>query len=149
MYKIFLLLSMLICNVAAIDKTQAIFANPTQEARYKALSSELRCVVCQNQSLSDSNAELAQDLREQVRTMIIQGQTDEQIIEFLVSRYGDFVLYRPPFKTSTILLWIMPFGLLLVGIIMLIRMIRRQQLAAAPLTTEEQSKLKQLLDEQG
>lgn len=151
MYRFFILFSCLIYSTFsfAIDKTPAAFSDPSQEVRYKALSAELRCVVCQNQSLADSNAELAQDLRDQVRTMIIQGQSDAQIIEFLVSRYGDFVLYRPPFKTSTVLLWGAPGMLLLLGMGLLIRIIRRQQIAPAPteLSEVERDKLQQLLDE--
>jgi cytochrome c-type biogenesis protein CcmH len=151
MYRIILLFSLLISSAVAtaIDKTTAVFSDPTQEMRYKALSAELRCVVCQNQSLADSNAELAQDLRDQVRTLIIQGQSDAQIIEFLVSRYGDFVLYRPPFKASTAVLWIAPGLLLLFGIGILIYFIRRQQTAPAQqdLSSTERDKLKHLLDE--
>jgi len=151
MYRIILLFSLLISSVVAtaIDKTTAIFSDPSQEIRYKALSAELRCVVCQNQSLADSNAELAQDLRDQVRTLIVQGQSDAQIIEFLVSRYGDFVLYRPPFKASTAVLWVAPALLLLLGIGILIYFIRRQQTTVPPqdLSSSERDKLKHLLDE--
>ncbi|MEY8689146.1 MAG: cytochrome c-type biogenesis protein [Leptothrix sp. (in: b-proteobacteria)] len=89
-------------------------ADPVLEARMLAITSELRCLVCQNQTIADSHADLATDLREQVREMLQKGQTNEQIIQYMTDRYGDFVLYRPPFKATTALLWIGP-GLLLVG----------------------------------
>ena len=80
------------------------FANPQQETRYKKIIAELRCLVCQNQILADSNADLAKDLRKKTHAMILSGQSDTQIIDFMAARYGDFVRYRPPFKPSTILL---------------------------------------------
>ncbi|MGZ5063772.1 MAG: cytochrome c-type biogenesis protein [Usitatibacter sp.] len=86
------------------------------EARLKALAEELRCLVCQNQTIADSNAPLALDLRNQIRTQIAQGRSDTEIREYMVDRYGDFVLYRPPFKATTVLLWIGPFALLAFGI---------------------------------
>ena len=91
--------------------------DPETDRRLRALSAELRCLVCQNQSLADSNAELAVDLRRQVEDMIARGDSDTQIKTFLVERYGDFVLYRPPVQRNTALLWFGPFALLLVGAI--------------------------------
>lgn len=85
------------------------------ESRLKALSEELRCLVCQNQSLADSNADLAIDLRNQVKTLVEQGKTDAQIKHYMVERYGDFVLFKPPVQTNTWLLWFGPFLLLLFG----------------------------------
>ena len=82
------------------------FDDPVQEARYKKLIAELRCLVCQNQNLADSNAELAQDLRNKTYEMVRAGQSDEDIIGYMVQRYGDFVLYRPPLKATTVLLWL-------------------------------------------
>lgn len=87
---------------------------PVPEARYQGLINELRCLVCQNQTIAESNAPLAADLREQVRSQIAAGKSDAEIIDFVTARYGDFVLYRPPFKARTWLLWIGPFVLLLV-----------------------------------
>ena len=88
--------------------------NPALEARVMKISSELRCLVCQNQTIADSHADLAVDLRRQVREMLQQGQTEQQITDYMTARYGDFVLYRPPFKPLTALLWIGP-GLMVVG----------------------------------
>jgi len=85
------------------------------EARYRALIGELRCLVCQNQSIADSNAPLAADLREQVRLQIAAGRSDEEIIDYLTARYGDFVRYRPAFTSRTLMLWLGPFALLLLG----------------------------------
>jgi cytochrome c-type biogenesis protein CcmH len=95
--------------------------------RIRQLEEKLRCLVCQNQSLADSNAELAGDLRKQVREQVAAGRSDEQIIEFLVQRYGDFVLYEPPFKATTALLWIGPFALLLGAGAFLIVVLRRRR----------------------
>jgi cytochrome c-type biogenesis protein CcmH len=85
------------------------------EQRLKDLAEELRCLVCQNQTIADSNAPLALDLRNQIRQQVAQGRTDDQIREYMVARYGDFVLYRPPLKTTTVMLWLGPLALLLVG----------------------------------
>ncbi len=136
--------------VYAVDKNPLTFTNPSQESRYQNLTTELRCVVCQNQSVADSNAELAQDIRDLVRNMIIQGQSDAEITRFLVERYGDFVLYNPPVKAKTYLLWLGPGILLFVGLIGLGYFIyRHAQTTAIPpaLTTTEQQKIKQLLGE--
>jgi cytochrome c-type biogenesis protein CcmH len=100
------------------------------EQRVRQLEEKLRCLVCQNQTLADSNAELAGDLRRQVREQVAAGRSDEEIIGFLVQRYGDFVLYDPPFKATTALLWIGPFALLLVAAMLLIVTLRRRRNAA-------------------
>jgi cytochrome c-type biogenesis protein CcmH len=97
--------------------------------RIRKLEEKLRCLVCQNQTLADSNAELAGDLRKQVRDQVAAGKSDEQIVEFLVQRYGDFVLYEPPFKATTALLWIGPFVLLLVAGAVLVVTLRRRRAA--------------------
>jgi cytochrome c-type biogenesis protein CcmH len=102
------------------------FDNPEQQALYKQLIEELRCLVCQNQNLADSNAELALDLRQQTYEMIKSGANREEIVTYMVQRYGDFVLYRPPFNTSTALLWIGPFVILGIGVAVLIGFIRRR-----------------------
>ena len=101
-------------------------ADPVLEARMTRIAAELRCLVCQNQTIADSNADLAQDLRRQVREMIQRGQTDAQIIEFMTARYGDFVLYRPPLKASTALLWFGPALLLVGGLAVLLLVLRRR-----------------------
>jgi cytochrome c-type biogenesis protein CcmH len=124
------------------------FSGNVEEHRYKELLAELRCLVCQNQSLADSDAELAQDLRLEVYELMQEGRSDAQIREFLVTRYGDFVLYEPPLKPSTYLLWSGPFVLLALGLLMLFRTIRqRRQLHEAEFSAAEQERLKQLLGE--
>ena len=92
-----------------------IFEDPEQEARYNQLTVELRCLVCQNQSLADSDAGLAEDLRQEVLRLMRDGKSDEETKSFLVARYGDFVLYRPPLQTNTLLLWLGPGAILLIG----------------------------------
>lgn len=126
------------------------FETPEQEARFKTLSGQLRCLVCQNQSIGDSNAELAQDLRREVYEMIKAGQSDQQIVTFLVDRYGDFVLYKPPVTTTTALLWAGPFLLIAIGLVLLIRFIRTRVAATAAddvaLSSEEQARLDAVLE---
>ena len=112
---------------AAADEAKPLAENPQVEARLKALAVELRCLVCQNQTLADSNAPLAEDLRREVREMIAKNMSDQEIIDFLVARYGDFVLYRPPWRATTTLLWLGPFLLLAVGATTLILALRRRQ----------------------
>ncbi|MDJ0889898.1 MAG: cytochrome c-type biogenesis protein CcmH [Gammaproteobacteria bacterium] len=123
------------------------FDDPEQEARYKRLIAELRCLVCQNQNLADSNADLAKDLRNQTYTMIEAGKSDEEIVTFMVNRYGDFVLYRPPIKTTTFLLWFGPLILVVVAGMVLILQVRRRSLnrPAAQLSEQERQKLRTLL----
>jgi cytochrome c-type biogenesis protein CcmH len=101
-------------QVFAIDPQQS-FSNPADQQRYKQLTSEIRCLVCQNETIADSTALLANDLRREVRRMVEEGMTDAEIKDFLVSRYGDFVLYRPQFKSTTALLWLAPLLLLIIG----------------------------------
>ena len=120
--------------------------DPVLEARLMKLSAELRCLVCQNQSLADSHADLAVDLRNQVREQMRAGKSDAEIRDWLTQRYGDFVLYRPPLKTSTVLLWVGPLVLLLVAVTaLLITVRRRRQRPATELTAEEQARAEQLL----
>jgi cytochrome c-type biogenesis protein CcmH len=129
----------------------AVAADPVAEKRLLKLSEELRCLVCQNQNIADSNAELAQDLRREIRTMIGAGKSDKEIIDFMVVRYGDFVLYRPPVKGTTLLLWGGPIALLVFGIFILVRYQRRraERVAAAdkPLSAEEARRAEALLKE--
>ena len=117
------------------------------EKRLVAISSELRCLVCQNESLSGSNAELAHDLRREIRSQIAAGKSDGEIRDFMVSRYGDFVLYRPPLKATTLLLWFGPGLFFVGGLVALIRYLRRRNSAIkdAPLSTREQEELDRLL----
>ena len=118
------------------------FDTPAEELHFKKLIEQLRCLVCQNQSLADSDAELAHDLRAEVYEMVQAGKTDEEITEFLVARYGDFVLYNPPVKPSNYLIWFGPFVLLLLAIFLLLRAVRRQKhTAAADITPEERARL--------
>ena len=122
--------------------------DPLLEKRARALSVNIRCLVCQNQSLIDSDAELAHDLRAEVYGMMKAGNTDTQIIEFLVARYGDFVLYSPPVRPSTWLIWFGPFVLLLVAVLLLIRSLRRQQHAPQQaISGADRERLEQLLSE--
>ncbi len=144
MLKILVILSFL--NVWAIDQADTPFSNPQQETTYKKLIEELRCVVCQNQSLADSNASLAQDLRNEVRSMVQQGKNEQQVTSFLVDRYGDFVLYRPPLKSTTYLLWLGPIALLLIAFATGFYFIRRQPKAVSTLSADEQSQLDNLLN---
>jgi len=117
------------------------------EKRLVDISSELRCLVCQNESLSGSQAELAYDLRREIRTMIKDGKSDQDIMNFMVARYGDFVRYRPPLKGSTLLLWFGPGLFLVGGIAGLVFYLRRRNAAIkdAPLSAEEQSQAERLL----
>lgn len=101
-------------------------ADPALEARVMRITSELRCLVCQNQTIADSHAGLAVDLRNQVREMLKDGQSDQQIMDYMTARYGDFVLYRPPVKTSTLLLWIGPAGMVIGGLAGLVWVLRRR-----------------------
>lgn len=125
--------------------------DPVSEARLKHLAVELRCLVCQNQTLADSNAPLAEDLRREVREMIAKNMSDQEIIEFLTARYGDFVLYRPPLKATTTLLWVGPFVLVLVGATALVVTLRRRagKLVDVPVTEDEHRRVEQLLAEGG
>lgn len=124
-------------------------ADPVMERRAMDLAAELRCLVCQNQTIADSNAELAVDLRNQIREQLNAGKTNDQIIDFMVARYGDFVLYRPPFKTTTALLWAGPFVLLLLAFIVFVRILvrRRREVAEATLSEQERARAEALLAE--
>lgn len=119
----------------AADEISAADLDPETEHRLKRLSEELRCLVCQNQTVADSNAALAQDLRNLVLEQMRKGKTDQEIKDFLVERYGDFVLYRPPVKSSTALLWVGPFALLAIGAVawLVVQRRSRQGRAANPL----------------
>ena len=117
---------------AAIEAYE--FDSPQMEADYKQLTEELRCLVCQNQNLAGSDADLAQDLRRETYEMLQQGKSRQEVVEFMVARYGDFVLYRPQFKSSTYLLWLGPFLLLLAVLYLFVRRLRARQ---APVEVDE------------
>ena len=121
--------------------------DPQIEQRMRALTQQLRCLVCQNETLADSQADLAEDLRRQIREQMKAGKSDQEIIAFLTQRYGDFVLYKPPVKATTYLLWFGPFVLLLMGIAVLYRYLkrRRELIHDQPLTAEERRRAEELL----
>lgn len=102
-------------SLSVMAQEPMVFTSQEQQDRFDKLTKELRCLVCQNQNLADSDAELAHDLRREVHELLLSGRTDDQIKQFLVDRYGDFVLYRPPVQTNTYLLWLAPLILLLIG----------------------------------
>lgn len=150
MRQLYLLILLLIPSLApAAYEASPLAEDPQIEARLKTLAVELRCLVCQNQTLADSNAPLAEDLRREVREMIAKNMSDKEIIDFLVTRYGDFVLYRPPLKTTTTLLWVGPFLLLIGGATALVLALRRRQkkLVDVSLTEAEHNRVAQLLSE--
>lgn len=126
-----------------------VLADPALEARARALSAELRCMVCQNQSIDDSNADLAKDLRLLVRERLKDGDTDQQVLDYLVSRYGEFVLLKPRLSEHTLLLWGMPAFLVLFGAAILLFQLRKRPrtIAAEELSDDEQRKLEALLKE--
>ncbi|MBC7436175.1 MAG: cytochrome c-type biogenesis protein CcmH [Bdellovibrionales bacterium] len=126
-----------------------LVADPALEARVMVIAEELRCLVCQNETLAASNADLAVDLRKQIRIKLVAGQTQPQILDFMVQRYGDFVLYRPPLKASTVLLWAGPFALLLLAAVAMAMSIRRRRRegAGGELSAEEVQRAQQLLQE--
>jgi cytochrome c-type biogenesis protein CcmH len=144
-----LLIILLVPCLAGAEEARPLADNPQAEARLKHLAVELRCLVCQNQTLADSNAPLAEDLRREVREMIAKDMSDKDIIEFLVTRYGDFILYRPPLKATTTLLWLGPFVLLIAGGAALVLALRRRQkkLADVSLSEDERKRVAQLLSE--
>jgi len=121
-------------------------ADPTLEKRVAGLAHELRCLVCQNQTLAESNAPLAVDLRNQIREQLKAGASEQDVIDFMVARYGDFVLYRPPFKATTIALWLGPFLLLALGIAVLVRRLLRRRVPGAQLSDAERARAARLLE---
>jgi cytochrome c-type biogenesis protein CcmH len=134
--------------ISSAEEARPLQADVVVEAQVQRLSEELRCLVCQNQTIADSHAELAQDLKQEIREMAAKGMSDKAIIDYLVARYGDFVRYRPPLKASTLLLWLGPFVLMLAGAIGLVVMLRRREkmVADKPLTAVEARKVRELLD---
>ncbi len=144
------LVFLILCNPAFGKEAAPAAEDPALEQRVTALAGELRCLVCQNQTIADSNAPLAIDLKNQVREKIKQGQSDSDIIDFMVARYGDFVLYRPPFKATTLVLWLGPLLLLAVGLFALfLGLARRRAAAETELSGAERERAAKLLAADG
>ncbi len=139
----------LLCVGAGAKEATPASDDPVLEARVLAIAEELRCLVCQNETIAASQADLAVDLRKQIRLKLKAGQSQQQIIDFMVARYGDFVLYRPPLKGSTLLLWVGPFALLLLAVFVLVANIRRRRRAGQTDTwnPEQAQRARALLDE--
>ena len=137
-----LLLACLIAFTTSLsfaEEAKPIATDPVLEKRVLALTEELRCLVCQNQTIADSHADLAVDLKNQVREKLTQGASDEEVLDYMVQRYGDFVLYRPPVKKTTWVLWFGPFLLLGLGVLFLVVKLRaRSKIAAAEPTSESE-----------
>lgn len=149
---LFIFLLMMSWGSYAVDTYQ--LPDPKQQETYETLTKELRCLVCQNQTIADSNAELAADLRRQVYEMLQQGKSREDIVQFMTDRYGDFVLYKPAFKGKTSVLWIAPVVFLLIGLITVFFIIRRKKAAAnqhsqadvLEMDAEKQKRIRSLLE---
>lgn len=142
-----LLLMPLLASASNIEAYR--FDEPEKEARYHKLISELRCVVCVSQNIADSNAELAQDMRRHTYEMVQGGSSEDEVVNFMVQRYGDFVLYRPRLQSSTLLLWVGPFVIFVVGVVVLGLFIRRRNREPeVELTSEEHARAKSLLDDE-
>jgi cytochrome c-type biogenesis protein CcmH len=129
----------------AVDVFQ--FSSEAQEARYQRLIDELRCVVCQGQAISESNADLAKDLRRKVYEQIQAGKSDEEIMAYMVARYSDFVLYRPPFKATTALLWVGPFIILAIGVGVAFVFVRRRRASRITADSQADERARALLEE--
>ena len=126
------------------------FSSPEHEERYRTLIDELRCLVCQNQTIAESNADLASDLRREVHRMVEEGRSTDEVTGFMVARYGDFVLYRPPLRTGTILLWVGPFVLAAVGLAVLaVHLKRRRGARAIPIDPTERERLRSIIETDG
>lgn len=137
---------LLVALFAGVAMADTAGLDAAQETRYHQLINELRCLVCQNQTIAESNAPLAVDLREQVKKQLVEGRSDREITRYLTDRYGDFVLYRPPFKVTTALLWAGPFLLLLAALAWAWRYLRAAPPAAAPRQVSE-AEVQKLLEE--
>jgi cytochrome c-type biogenesis protein CcmH len=145
-----LLLALAACTAVFAKEAVPMAEDPKVEQRLLVISEEMRCLVCQNESLAGSRSDLANDLRRQIRELIVQGKSDAEIREYMVTRYGDFVLYRPPVKASTLLLWIGPFLILVGAVFVLISYLRRrgkEVVEAVELTEEERKRSEALLTE--
>ena len=152
MKRLLIILFLLSVNSYAVDTRQ--LSDPKQQESYEILTKELRCLVCQNQTIADSNADLAADLRRQVYEMLEKGKSREEIVQFMTDRYGDFVLYKPAFAGKTTLLWIAPVIFLLMGLITVFFFIRRKnasanlndQAGSLQIDQDKQKKIRNLLE---
>lgn len=144
-----LFIALIVCSGLSVQAKVApnTSADPVLEAKMMVIAEELRCLVCQNETIAASHADLAVDLKNQIRIKLSEGQSQKQILDFMVERYGDFVLYRPPLKTTTVLLWVGPFVLLAVAVLMLVLNVRRRRRAVQPaaLSDADASKARALL----
>lgn len=148
---IVVVLMTLVASVGAVAKeAQPVMGDEVLQERVMKLSGELRCLVCQGESLADSHSDFASDMRNKIKGLVVQGKTDQEIKDYLVERYGDFILYRTPFKAETSWIWLGPVVLLVVGAGLLFYNLRRRQVvvtAAPPLSAQEQAQVKNLLKE--
>ena len=151
------LLQVLILSILSFSCMSGVeykkFDNPEQEQAYKVLVNELRCLVCQNQTIASSNADLAKDLRRQVYEMLQQGKSQQEIVDFMIQRYGDFVMYNPPFKAKTGLLWLGPAVFLLIGLVLLVLLSKRKKTVKNSQPSDDDkasvAKVKSLLNDNG
>jgi len=141
-------LLIVVSGAVGAKEAQPLAADPQLEARVNDIAKELRCLVCQNQTIADSHADLAIDLKNQVRDMVKSGKTQSEIVDYMVQRYGDFVRYRPPMEPKTFLLWTGPFLLMAAGIVLLIVNLRKRKkiITDAPLSDDESDRLQSLLN---
>lgn len=144
-----LFIAWLVCvlSIAQAKVAPNTSADPVLEAKMMVIAEELRCLVCQNETIAASSADLAIDLKNQIRIKLNEGQSQKQILDFMVQRYGDFVLYRPPLKTTTVLLWLGPFTLLAIAVLMMVLNVRRRRRSAQPaaLSDADTAKARELL----
>jgi len=147
--RFFIAIILALANLASLnvyaDEAKPVAADPVLEQRVHALTEELRCLVCQNQTIADSHADLAIDLKNQVREKLKQGMSDKDIIDYMVQRYGDFVLYRPPVKSTTWLLWFGPFLLLIGGLAFLAWKLSRRDTAVAAVPVADMQRAAEML----
>lgn len=146
---LFMLLVLVTSPVQAVETAVPLADDPVLEKRVSALAAELRCLVCQNQSLADSHADLAVDLKNKIREMARAGKSDAEINQFMTDRYGDFVLYRPPVKNTTLFLWIGPFFVMFGGLLLLFLYLKRRKRISpepVPLSTEDSARARALLE---
>ena len=141
------LLGLNLPSLAAIESLE--FGSAGEESRYQKMIGQLRCLVCQNQNLADSNADLAKDLRAKTYQMVRSGASDTEIVDFMVTRYGDFVLYRPPLRGRTVLLWGAPLIFLLIALAVFFYTLRKRRVVNGPLNREQRSRAAKLLDPGG
>ena len=147
-----MVLTVALCAGALAKEAPTTSADPALEARVMVIAEELRCLVCQNETIAASQADLAIDLKTQIRTKLTEGQSQRQILDFMVERYGDFVLYRPPLKTTTVLLWAGPFALLALAVLVMVLNVRRRRRSAVNatermLSSADQARARQLLSD--